>query len=74
VRRKQDLVRLVRTADGSAALDLAGSAPGRGAYVCPERSCLQRANRRLAGALRAKRIDFAEIEAGFAAAVGDGKR
>jgi predicted RNA-binding protein YlxR (DUF448 family) len=67
VRRKEELVRLVRSSDGTVVLDPRGDAPGRGAYVCRDAACLQRARRRLAGALRAKRIDFAEIETGFAA-------
>jgi len=75
VRRRSELVRLVRRPDGSVALDEAGTAPGRGAYVCPTESCLERARRRLAGALRAERIDFAGIAAGFAAVIGtEGKR
>jgi predicted RNA-binding protein YlxR (DUF448 family) len=56
------------------AVDAAGTAPGRGAYVCPEEPCLERARRRLAGALRANRIDFDEVQAGFTALVGIGKR
>jgi len=67
VRRKEDLVRLVATTDGGAALDPTGTAAGRGAYVCRDGACLERARRRLAGALRVKRIDFAEIKAGFSA-------
>lgn len=73
MRRKEELVRLVRTADGAVAVDPAGAAPGRGAYVCREASCLTLARRRLAGALRAKRIDFAEIEAAFAAQTRNGE-
>jgi predicted RNA-binding protein YlxR (DUF448 family) len=72
VRSRDDLVRLVRTTGGTVVLDAAGTAPGRGAYVCRDEVCLERARRRLAGALRAERIDFAVIEAGFAAAIGTG--
>jgi len=72
VRSREDLVRLVRTPAGAVALDVAGTAPGRGAYVCRDEECLERARRRLAGALRAERIDFAVIEAEFAAAIGTG--
>jgi predicted RNA-binding protein YlxR (DUF448 family) len=59
------MVRFVRTADGGVALDAAGTAPGRGAYVCPDPGCFGRARRRLAGALRAERIHFDEIEDAF---------
>jgi predicted RNA-binding protein YlxR (DUF448 family) len=60
-------VRLVRNADGTVAVDERRAAAGRGAYVCPDRACLARAGRRLAGALRTKRIDFVEIERAFEA-------
>jgi uncharacterized protein len=43
VRPKQTLVRLVRGLDGLVVADLRGVAPGRGAYVCPDDSCLVRA-------------------------------
>jgi uncharacterized protein len=65
------MMRFVRTADGTVALDAAGTAQGRGAYVCPDLECLSRARRRLAGAVRAKRVDFPEIEAAFGAVVGE---
>jgi predicted RNA-binding protein YlxR (DUF448 family) len=37
------LVRLVRLPDGTVAADSAGRAAGRGAYVCPEPACIERA-------------------------------
>ncbi len=37
------LVRLVRLPDGTVAADSAGRAAGRGAYVCPEPLCIERA-------------------------------
>jgi hypothetical protein len=43
VRRKVLLVRFVRGRDGRARRDPGGTAPGRGAYACPERACLVRA-------------------------------
>jgi hypothetical protein len=43
VRRKALLVRFVRGRDGRARPDPGGTAPGRGAYACPERRCLVRA-------------------------------
>jgi predicted RNA-binding protein YlxR (DUF448 family) len=42
-RPKSELVRLVRRADGALAVDAAGRLPGRGAYVCPEAGCVERA-------------------------------
>ena len=45
MKEKKSLVRVVRLADGGAAIDLTGKAPGRGAYVCPDRECLKKAIR-----------------------------
>ena len=59
------MVRFVRTMGNGVAVDARGTAPGRGAYVCPDPACFARARRRLAGALRAKHIDFVEIERAF---------
>lgn len=41
---KNELIRVVRSPDGSVLLDTQGKAPGRGAYVCRDNSvCLKRA-------------------------------
>nr|WP_283234849.1 YlxR family protein [Maliibacterium massiliense] len=40
---KRDLVRLVRTKEGTILLDKTGKASGRGAYICQSRACLERA-------------------------------
>jgi predicted RNA-binding protein YlxR (DUF448 family) len=58
---KRRLVRLVRAADGSVAVDATGKQPGRGAYLCPKRACFEEARRtgQLARALRT-RIDDEE--------------
>ena len=40
---KKELVRVVKSPEGVISMDLKGKAPGRGAYVCREGSCLQRA-------------------------------
>ena len=45
---KGSLVRVVRRADGSAAVDITGRAQGRGAYVHREPSCLQIARKKKA--------------------------
>ena len=51
---KRDLVRFVRTAEGETRVDPSGKASGRGAYVCADASCFEKAisRRRLAPALR----------------------
>lgn len=42
---KRELIRVVRSAEGSISLDFKGKAPGRGAYVCPDAQCLKKAIR-----------------------------
>ncbi len=38
-RDKKDLIRLVRTNDGVVEVDASARKPGRGAYLCPRKSC-----------------------------------
>ena len=69
-RPKRELVRLVRGADGVVVRDATGRAAGRGAYVCVEVACLERALKsgRLAQVLRGRcRLD-AELERALHAA------
>ena len=40
---KKELIRVVRSPEGSIALDFRGKASGRGAYVCPKADCLNKA-------------------------------
>lgn len=40
---KRELVRVVRSPEGTVSLDARGKSPGRGAYVCPSPDCLKRA-------------------------------
>ena len=40
---KKELVRVVKSPEGVISMDLKGKSPGRGAYVCPQETCLQRA-------------------------------
>lgn len=42
---KKELVRVVRTPEGSVELDLTGKKAGRGAYVCPDAACLKKARK-----------------------------
>jgi uncharacterized protein len=46
VRGKALLVRLVRDVNGVVVLDRAGTSHGRGAYVCAEAACVERALQR----------------------------
>ena len=49
---KKELVRVVRTAQGEILVDLTGKKSGRGAYICPKKSCLEKAR-------KAKRLEHA---------------
>ena len=42
---KQSLVRVVRSPEGNISLDTKGKASGRGAYVCRNGACLQKARK-----------------------------
>lgn len=46
VMNKRDMVRLVRTPDGSVVIDATGKAHGRGTYLCNQRACWNRALQR----------------------------
>ncbi len=43
MKEKRDLIRVVRSPEGEISLDPTGKKPGRGAYVCRQGECLQRA-------------------------------
>ena len=43
MRPKASLIRVVRSPEGVISLDPGGRKPGRGAYVCRDAACLQRA-------------------------------
>lgn len=42
---KRELVRVVKSKEGDIDLDLTGRANGRGAYICSQLSCLQKARK-----------------------------
>lgn len=42
---KKELVRVVRNSEGAVQVDKTGKLPGRGAYICPDNECLQKAKR-----------------------------
>lgn len=52
-RPKREMVRVVRTPAGTVNVDTTGKLAGRGAYICPQRSCWEQAlkRRRLEAAL-----------------------
>lgn len=45
MKEKKSLIRVVKSPEGLVSLDFRGKLPGRGAYVCPDRSCLRRARK-----------------------------
>ena len=49
---KKDLIRVVRSPEGTISIDAKGKKSGRGAYVCPSEQCLGRA-------LKQKQLDRA---------------
>ena len=53
---KRELVRVVRSPEGTVSLDPKGKANGRGAYLCPNMDCLKKAirSKALARALEAE--------------------
>ena len=45
MKEKRSLLRIVKSAEGEISFDPAGKKPGRGAYVCRSRECLEKAMR-----------------------------
>lgn len=66
---KRDLVRFVRTPEGTVQLDPSGKAAGRGAYVCADDVCVSKAfeKQMLGSRLRAKvgKQDYERLKADF---------
>jgi predicted RNA-binding protein YlxR (DUF448 family) len=58
-REKKALIRLVRAENGVTEVDISGKKPGRGAYLCPNKTCWESAlkRNRLEYALRTKLSD-----------------
>ena len=42
---KREMIRVVRTPEGTVELDFVGKKSGRGAYICPKRSCFAKARK-----------------------------
>ncbi|NLK38387.1 MAG: YlxR family protein [Epulopiscium sp.] len=45
MKSKKELIRIVRNDEGEFSLDKTGKKPGRGAYVCPQKECLEKAQK-----------------------------
>lgn len=52
VKEKKTLIRIVRTENGIAEIDMLGNKPGRGAYLCSDKVCWELA-------LKKNRLDYA---------------
>jgi hypothetical protein len=52
VKEKKHLIRLVSAENGTVEIDALGKKPGRGAYLCPKRTCWELT-------LRKNRLDYA---------------
>ena len=44
-KEKREMIRVVRTTEGDVRLDFSGKLNGRGAYICPNPECLQKARK-----------------------------
>ena len=42
---KREMIRVVRSPEGTVTLDTGGKAPGRGVYLCPDPECLRKARK-----------------------------
>ncbi len=42
MKERHELIRIVKSSDGSIVLDLTGKALGRGAYICHNQECLKK--------------------------------
>ena len=53
---KKELIRAVKSPEGEISFDLTGKKSGRGAYICPDRNCFDKARKgkRLERALETK--------------------
>ena len=45
MKSKKELIRIVRTPEGEIVIDKTGKKSGRGAYICPQMECLEKAIR-----------------------------
>lgn len=45
MKNKKELVRIVRNNEGKISIDLTGKMAGRGAYICPNKECLEKAKK-----------------------------
>lgn len=56
---KRELIRVVKNKEGGVSVDTTGKAQGRGAYICPDIACLEKAYK-IKALNRALDIEFTE--------------
>ena len=45
MKSKKEMIRVVKDEDNNFSLDFSGKKPGRGAYICPNLDCLEKAQK-----------------------------
>ena len=45
MKAKKEMMRVIKTAEGDISLDITGKKNGRGAYLCMQKECLQKARK-----------------------------
>ena len=48
MKSKKEMLRIIRTAEGEVFLDVTGKKNGRGAYICKDAGCLEKARKKKA--------------------------
>ncbi len=59
IKPKKELIRIVKSKEGEISLDLTGKKSGRGAYICRDLKCLQKARK------------FRKLERSFSCQISD---
>lgn len=59
---KRELARIIASADEGLTYDLTGKKNGRGAYVCPDKACIDKLNAGMLGAALKQKIDPDDLE------------
>lgn len=42
MKNKKELIRIVKNSEGEISLDFTGKKNGRGAYICPDKACIEK--------------------------------
>jgi hypothetical protein len=71
---KKELMRIVKNKDNEVSVDFTGKKPGRGAYLCIEKTCIEKAkkSRKLERAFESKINDEVYLEIEKQTEISDG--